>query len=1106
MNVEDWLRQIGLEQYAQVFAEHDISADVLPHLTSDDLRELGITLVGHRRRLLVAIEALRGPARPPLFEAAANDRGPAPGSSAERRQITALFCDIVGSTPLSTQLDPEEMRDLLSTYQMNVTAAVTATGGYVARVVGDGLLVYFGWPHADEAHAESAVRAGLAIIETTRTHHFSVRVGIASGLVVIGDLLGAGAVTEQMAVGKTLHLAARLQALAKPDAVLVSDATHAQVSLLFETEDLGQVELKGFAAPQRVWRVHRETALSGRSEALFSGAPAPIVGRDDELEFLLRQWRRTVSGDGRVVLISGEPGIGKSRLLAALEERLANERHFSLRYFCSPHHQDDALYPIISRWEREAGFARTDTPEDRLRKLEAIVASRGLEPDDLPLLAAMLSVPLGDRHPGLDLSAQRQKEKTFDMLIRRLADLAKARPVLIMFEDAHWADPTTLQLVQAGIDRLAGLPVFRIVSFRPEFIPPWTGRPNVTLLTLGRLDRHHSEALAGQIAAQQILPPALRDHIIRQTDGVPLFIEEMTKAVLEETRSHPDTTEAIAVPSTLQGSLMARLDRLPMAKEVAQISAVIGRNFSYALLAAIANLPEHLLAQGLQELVASGLAFQQGVGPDAIYAFKHALVRDVAYESLPRNRRAEIHASVVTAVETDSSVGIMRSGRIGHHCAQAGLIAKAAHYYRAAGERSAQRAGLAETKNHLQRGLQFARSMPNGPDRQLLEAELLIALGRLLIAIKGQSDPEAWSLFDRAVAVCRELGDPEMLARSLFALGAVAMSRSELQSVQKISDDLLGLAEATQSTPIAIAGHVRLGILTFHQGRLDAARDSLSRALELCGEGDRDLPDFAITSSPDVAAAAYLANTLAHLGYPEQAIGHAEQAVARARPLGVASLAYSMALSTSARTFQTIGDDVRCRHHVDTLLAAAGEQGFPQYLALGQCLLGWLAARQGEVTAGLSTLSEALAVLVSLGWQREAAYVNGLMADVLAWAGRSSEAIELLDQTLLTSARSGVAAFDARIRCRKAMVLASGPDADIAAAECEFRHAIDIARNQSAKLFELQSCTGLARLWLTQGRRADARVVLEPVHAWFTEGLTLPDLREAREVLVQSDR
>ena len=1111
MDVGEWLRQIGLEQYARLFAEHEISIDVLPHLIAEDLRDLGITPVGHRRRFLVAIEALRGAVAPheecrlgaKFLNAIPGNRPSQFGSSAERRQMTVLFCDVVGSTPLSTQLDPEELRELLSAYQMNVSAAVTATGGYVARVIGDGILAYYGWPNADEAHAESAVRAGITIIDTTRAHHLSVRVGIASGLVVIGDLMGAGAVTELMAVGETLHLAARLQAFAGPDTILVSDSTHGQVSQLFEMENLGQVELRGFSALQQVWRVHRETSLSGRSEALFASSAAPIVGRAEELEFLVRQWRQTISGDDRVVLISGEPGIGKSRLLAALDEQLSDERHFSLRYFCSPYHQDDALYPIISRWEREAGFARTDTAEDNIRKLEQLVASRGIDPNDIPLLAAMLSVPLGDRYPSLDLSAHRLKEKTFDMLIGRLADLAKVRPLLVLLEDAHWADPTTLQLIEAGIDRLAGLPVFRVVSFRSEFIPPWSGRANVTHLTLGRLDRRHSEILASQIAGQQAVPSELRDRIISQTDGIPLFIEEITKAVLEETRNQPAFSEAIVVSSTLQGSLIARLDRLPIAKEVAQFSAVIGRNFSYALLAAVADVPEPLLAQGLKELVASGLAFQQGVGPDALYAFKHALVRDVAYESLPRNRRAQIHASVVTVVETDSNVGTMSPSRVGHHCAQAGLIAKAARYYRTAGERSAERAGLAETRNHLERGLQFARSLPDGQDRKLLEAELLIALGRLLIAIKGQSDPEACGLLERSVAVCHELDDHEMLARSLFALGAIAMSRGELESVQAISNNLLDLARSNQSRPIAIAGNLRLGILTFHQGRLDAARDSLSQALNLCAAGDKNLPDFAITSSPDVAAAAYLANTLAHLGYPESAIAHAELAVERARPLGVASLAYSMALSTSARACQTIGDEVKCRGYVEPLLAAADERGFPQYLALGRCLQGWLTARQGGITAGLSSLSEALAVLAALGWQREAAYVNGLMADVLAWAGRKSDAINLLDETLVTSARSGVVAFDARIRCRKAIVLATGPDADIAAAEQEFKYAIDIARNQSAKLFELQSCCGLARLWLRRGRAADAQILLEPVHAGFTEGLTLPDLREAQDLLAE---
>jgi tetratricopeptide (TPR) repeat protein len=544
---------------------------------------------------------------------------------------------------------------------------------------------------------------------------------------------------------------------------------------------------------------------------------------------------------------------------------------------------------------------------------------------------------------------------------------------------------------------------------------------------------------------------------------------------------------------------MARLDRLPIAKEVAQISAVIGRNFSFALLSAITSMQERLLVQGLEELVASGLAFQLGTGIDALYAFKHALVRDVAYESLPRNRRVEIHAAIVRVAETDSSVGTIPPSRLGHHCAQAGLIAKATGYYRAAGERSAERAGLAETRNHLERGLRFARSLPEEPNQQVLEAELLIALGRLLIAIKGQSDPDACDMFERAVAVCRRLKQPDLLARALFARGAIAMSRSELQPVESISSDLLQLADTTGSPTIRIAAEVRLGILRFHQGRLCAARDSLTRALELCRNDDEAIPDLAITSSPDVAAAAYLANTLAYLGYPERAIAHAEFAVERARSLGVASLAYAMALSTSARAYQTIGDDRGCHECTENLLATAGENGFPQYLALGECLLGWLTARRGAVANGLSTLSQARQTLDALGWQREAAYVNVLLADVMTWAHQWPEALQLLDETLRTSARSGVTAFDASLHSRKAIVLQS--TSEHAAAEHEFRQAAAVAHAQAAKLLELQACNGLARLMLQQGRSAEARAVVEPVYAWFSEGLQLADLLNASEIL-----
>jgi class 3 adenylate cyclase/tetratricopeptide (TPR) repeat protein len=1118
MDVAAWLQLISLQHYTELFAEQGITAEILPSLTAEDLKELGITRVGDRRRLLLAIERLRSGTASAADRATASasmpdtgtpgtgvsdaggDHATGPAVAGERRHLTVLFCDIVGSTPLSTQLDPEEMRELLSTYQANVAAAVAAMDGYVAHVMGDGLMAYFGWPNADETHAESAVRAAVKIIDTARTNELSIRIGIASGLVVIGDLLGVGAVRELLAVGETLNLAARLQTLAEPDTIVVSDATNAQVCLLFDMEDLGRVELKGFNTPQHVWRVRCETVLSGRSEALFAGTLPPIVGRDAELDFLLQAWRQTLSGDDRVVLVCGEPGIGKSRLLAALEQRLADQSHFNLRYFCSPHHRDDTLYPVIARWEHELGIVRGDTPQERLRKLEAIVVSRRFEAKDIPLLASMLSVPLNGRYGKLDLGAQRQKELTFDMLIRRIESLARARPVLIVFEDAQWSDRTTNELLDATIDRLAGLPVLRVISFRPEFIPPWIGRNNVTLLTLGRLDRHWSRALAAQVAAQQVLPSALHERIVLQTDGIPLFIEEMTKAVLESGR-RPTSGEAFTVPSTLQGSLMARLDRLPAAKQVAQLGAVIGRNFSYTQLAAIANLPPHLLTQGLDELVVSGLAFQRGDGLDAVYAFKHALVQDVAYESLLRSRRAEIHAAVVTASETDCAHGVVEPSLLGYHCAQAGLIAKAACYYRLAGERSAERAGLAETRNHLARGLQFAQSLPQGNDRRLLEAELLIALGRLLMAVKGQSDPEARDLFERAVEVSRDLGDPEMLARSLFALGAIEMSRGELQSVQTISHTLLDLARLHDVPRIAVAGHVRLGILSFYQGRLEAARDSLSRVLDLCGEGNRSLPDLAITSAPDVAAGAYLSNTLAQLGFARRAVAHAERAVGRARTLGEASLAFSMALSTSARAFQTLGDEARCRGYAEALVAIAMEHGFPQYLALGRCMLGWLTARRNDVGAGLEVLSQARTALQAIGSQRETTYVNGLMADALAWAGRGSDAISLLDETLLISSRTGAAAFDATIRLRKGVALATAANAEIAAAEAEFTRAIAIARSQSARLFELRACTCLAGLWMTQGRAEDARALLRPVTDWFQEDAALPDLREARALL-----
>jgi class 3 adenylate cyclase len=642
MDVAAWLRGLGLERYVPAFRDNDIDTDVLPELTADDLIGIGVTSIGHRRKLLAAIASL-GTDAPGAAAATPTRDTPAP-TDAERRQLTVLFCDLVGSTRLSTRLDPEDLRDLIGPYQDSVVAAIAGLRGYVARFLGDGVLAYFGWPNADEAHAESAVRAGLAIIELVRAQLLSVRIGIATGLAVVGDLIGVETAQERAVLGETPNLAARLQSLAEPDTIVVSEAMRTLLGRLFDVDDRGAIELKGFDAAQRVWRVRGETPLASRSEALYGGPLTQMIGRDEELDLLVRRWRQAKSGEGRMVLVSGEPGIGKSRLIVELEQCIAAEPHVSLRYFCSPHYRDSPLHPIIARWEQAADFVRGDGSNEKLRKLEVMLLPDGTSAKDLALIADLLAVPTDERYPKLEYSPQRKKQKLFEALHRRLAGLARTNPALLLFEDAHWADPSTLELLETTLDRLAELPVLLVVSFRPEFTAPWIGRAGVSLIALSRLDRRESAALAARVTLAHVLPAALLDRIVAQTDGVPLFIEELTKAV-QETAVQPGGT-ALAVPDTLQASLMARLDRLPAAKTVAQIGAVIGRSFSYELIAALPELPELALREGLGQLVGSGLAFERGVPPDATYTFKHALVQEAAYDSLLRSRRAALHARV----------------------------------------------------------------------------------------------------------------------------------------------------------------------------------------------------------------------------------------------------------------------------------------------------------------------------------------------------------------------------------------------------------------------------------------------------------------------------
>jgi class 3 adenylate cyclase len=646
MDIGGWLRSLDLGEYEAIFRENKIDETVLPKLTADDLKELGVRALGDRRKLLDAIAGLDAYAHPRL---AAVATAASPRDTAERRQVTVMFSDLVGSTALSARMDPEDLREVISAYQKCVAETVQRFSGFVAKYMGDGVLVYFGYPQAHEDDAERAVRSGLELVQAVSglksSAPLQTRVGIATGLVVVGDLVGSGAAQEQTVVGETPNLAARLQGIAEPNAVIIAESTRKLLGNLFDFQDLGAQDLKGMGNPVRAWVVLRHASIQSRFEALHASGLTELVGREEELELLLRRWSKAKSGEGQVVLLSGEAGIGKSRLTAALLERLAAEPHTRLRYFCSPQHTDSAFYPIIGQMERAAALAHDDTQQGRLDKLDALLAQTSTSKQDAALFAEMLSLPNDGRYPALDLDPQQRRQKTLEALTAQMELLSRQKPVLMIFEDAHWTDPTSLEAFGRAVDWVRSLRVLLIVTFRPEFDPPWIGRPYVAALTINRLGQHDIEAMINRVIGNKLIPASVRKDIVERTDGIPLFVEELTKSVLEAGSEEevPQTPASVRhttlVPASLHASLMARLDRVGSAKEVAQIGAAVGREFSHALLSAVARKQEVDLGSALDRLVRTGLLLRQGVPPHATYLFKHALVQDA---TVPRRADADV--------------------------------------------------------------------------------------------------------------------------------------------------------------------------------------------------------------------------------------------------------------------------------------------------------------------------------------------------------------------------------------------------------------------------------------------------------------------------------
>jgi class 3 adenylate cyclase len=653
--IAEWLASIGLEEYAQRFAENAIDLSVVRDLTEQDLKDLGV-LLGHRRKMLRAIAELKGA----VLITPQTGAKLVPRDDAERRQLTVMFCDLVGSSALSARLDPEDLRRVIGAYHICIAEVIGQYEGIIARYMGDGVLAYFGYPQAHEDDAEQATRAGLALVDAVANlqtdigAELQVRIGIATGTVVVGDLIGEGAAQEQAVVGETPNLAARLQTLAEPGTVLISASTHRLTGGNFEYRDLGHVTLKGWGETLPAWQVLGTSGVESRFEAQHQTRLTPLIGRDEEIDLLLRRWRYAAQGEGCAVVLSGDPGIGKSHIARALQERLQAEPHITLRYFCSAHHTISALFPFISQLERAALFERSDSPTQKFAKLEALLAQSAADADHVAVLANLLSLPPNDRYRLPELSPQNRKEKTFAALLAQLDGLAAREPVLLIFEDVHWIDPTSRELLTVTLERVPRLRVLLLITARPEFTPPWPGHAHVTTLLLTRLSRRDGAALIERVTAGKTLPEEVMNQILARTDGVPLFVEELTKTVLEtgllqERDGHYVLNRplpSMAIPMTLHASLMARLDRLAPVREVAQIGAVVGREFSYELLNAVAGLPIERLEEALGQLVRSELVFCRGEVPHAVYTFKHTLVRDAAYSGLLKSRRAEVHAAI----------------------------------------------------------------------------------------------------------------------------------------------------------------------------------------------------------------------------------------------------------------------------------------------------------------------------------------------------------------------------------------------------------------------------------------------------------------------------
>jgi class 3 adenylate cyclase/predicted ATPase len=1118
MDIGSWLRGLGLERYEAAFRENEIDEAILPALTGEDLKDLGVEIVGHRRKLLNAVAALgsakltEAEPRPPTVDAPAKD-------TAERRQVTVMFSDLVGSTALSARMDPEDLRDLIGAYQKCVAEAVRRYDGFVAKYLGDGALVYFGYPQAHEDDAERAVGAGLELNAAVTALKSSVplqtRVGIATGLVVVGDLIGSGEAQERGIVGETPNLAARLQGIAEPNTVVIAESTRRLLGNLFELEDLGARDLKGIAGPVRTWAALRPSPVASRFEALHGAGLTELVGREEEVELLLRRWAKAKAGEGQVVLISGEPGIGKSRLTVALMERLSDEPHTRLRYFCSPQHTDSALYPIIGQMERAAGLTHEDTAEAKIDKLDVLLAQTATVIEDVALFAEMLSLRSDGRYPTVELTPQQRREKTLRALVLQLEALSHQAPVLMIFEDTHWADPTSVEVLGLVVARILKLPVLLVATFRPEFEPPWIGHPHVSALTVNRLAERDIGAMIDRVIGNKALSVSLRQDIVDRTDGIPLFVEETTKAVLEAGSEVDACRTATAVPlsvvpvpASLHASLMARLDRLGPAKEVAQIGAAIGREFSHLLLQAVVGKTQAQLRSGLDRLIDSGLLFRQGTPPHATYLFKHALVQDAAYGTLLREPRRVLHARIADALGAQFPEIVENQPELlARHCTEAGLIEKAVGLWGKAGQRSLAHSALVEAAEQLARALAGIATLPGTPALRREQIKHQVALANALMHMKGWAAPEpraaveqARLFIERARALREAPEDPLVLFSVLYGVWVANFLEFNGDVCRDLATQFVALAETQGTTAPRMIGHRILGHTLLCSGDLVQARTQYDQALNLYDLAVHRSLATRFSHDAEVGVLSYRALGVWMLGYPEAAVQDTERAVRSARECHHAPTLL-FALGFTPLIHFECGDYVAATVGMNELAELAEEKSALYWKANAMIHRGRLMVRSGKVIEAAHLMSAGATANSSTGTKLHLSYYLSFLARVYAELDQYDEAWRCVGDSMRLIEASKETLFEAEIDRTVGEITLMSPEHDVTKAEAYFDRALSVARAQQAKSWELRTAMSMARLWRDQGKRQQAYDLLASVYGWFTEGFDTLDLKQAKELL-----